>query len=317
MASRYDRLSDGSWTSTHAGAYRLCAATELACAADTDAGALREFGQRWGVSSLYPDYRRMLERERPDIVSICVPTPRHAAVFHDVCASGAAAVFLEKPVAASSAEARGFPAAAAGRPVAVNYFRRWNPALAALREEMAAGGLGRPFRATVYYVKGLLGNASHYIDLMRWFFGEPAKVRAWRRFAHPGQEEAADFEMEFPGGMIAAFLHVPPPGYVFLEADILLERGRVVIGQRGQRIARYPVADEPHFGMFRILASEGRGEETGWRNCPLRAVEQLVACVERGGEPACALEDGLRALALCEEILDSHDGEVLTESAPR
>jgi predicted dehydrogenase len=261
----------------------------------------------------------MLERERPAIVSICVPTAQHSGVFHDVCASGAAAVFLEKPVAACSAEARKFPVAAAGRPVAVNYFRRWNPAMGALKEEIARGDFGKPIRTTIYYVKGLVGNASHYVDLVRWLFGEPLRVRALRGFAYPDQEESADFEMEFPSGMLATFLHIPPPGYVFLEVDILLERSRVVIGQRGQRIFRHPVIDEPHYGMFRIVASEGSGEETGWRNCTLRAVEELVSCVERGGQPACTLDDGLRALAICEDVLGAwqKDKQIHMESVPK
>ncbi|MEE9274077.1 MAG: Gfo/Idh/MocA family oxidoreductase [bacterium] len=303
IAGGYDRSPGGEWTVTHAGAYRLCPRTELAAAADVSGGALAAFGKRWGVESLYADYREMLERERPEIVSLCLPAGEHFEAFRAACAAGARAVFLEKPIAREAEAARRMPALAEGRPVAVNYFRRWNPTLAGLREEIGRGAHGRPLRVTVHYVKGLAENASHFIDLLRWFFGEPGEIRLLRAFEGPEGDPAADFELVFGEGLIATFLHVPAPGYVLHEVDIFTERGRLIVAQRGEKLLRLPAAEEPHGRGFRILRLEGGAAETEWRNCPLRAVEELVGCIEGGGAPACALEDGIRALEICGEIL--------------
>ena len=303
IAGGYDRFSDGKWTSTHAGAYRLCPRTELLAAVDIDRQALSAFAKRWCVERTYSDYREMLDRERPDIVSVCLPTEGHHDAFQACCAAGARAIFLEKPVATSIEEAVEMPALASGRLVAVNYFRRWNPSLQKLKEELESGELGRPIRVIVHYVKGLVGNASHYVDLLRWFFGEPEGVRALRAFERPGEEPAADFEMAFPEGLVATFLHLPEPGYVFLEVDLFTESGRVVLAQRAQQIFRFPLVEEPHFRRFSIVDHSAEAVETQWRDCTFRAVEELIDCLEEGGgRPACSLEDGIRALAICRTI---------------
>ena len=63
------------------------------------------FGERWGVSRLYRDYREMLAKEQLDIVSVCTPTRSRAEVVEAVVESGVKAVFLEKPLARTLREA--------------------------------------------------------------------------------------------------------------------------------------------------------------------------------------------------------------------
>ncbi len=303
VAGGYDLFADEKWTVTHAGAYRLCPKTDLVSAADVSAATLSDFGERWKISPLYSDYREMLEKERPDIVSICTPVEEHLNAFRCACEAGVQAIYLEKPVAGSLDEARMMPALTGERPVAVNYFRRWNPSFRELKEELDGGSWGRTVRVTVHYVKDVLENASHFIDLLRWFFGEPEAVRPLRVFDGEEREKAADFEVAFSGGVLATFLHLPRPGYVFHEVDIFTERGRVVIGQRGQSLQRFRAGEEPHYRMFRIVPTESKAIETDWRNCTLRAVEDLIRCLEGGGVPACGLGDGIRSLEMCEKIL--------------
>lgn len=303
IAGGYDRFSGGAWAATHAGGYRRCRSAALVAAADPDPTARAGFGERWGLDRLYGDYREMLERERPDIVSVCLPTKGHFGAFRAACEAGARAIFLEKPVAADVVEARRMAELAGGRPVAVNYFRRWNPSLQALRGELAGGGQGRPLRAAVRYVKGLAENGSHWVDLLRWFFGEPVGFRVLRAYEEPAEDPAADFELDFGGGLLAVFLHLPEVDYVFHEVDILTDRGRVTIAQRGQELARSGRVEEPHYRRFDILRAEGAPQETEWRDCPARAVEELVGCIEGGGRPSCALADGIRALEICADVL--------------
>jgi predicted dehydrogenase len=303
VAGGYDRFARGQWTVTHAGAYRFCTRTDLVAAADISPDVLSTFGKTWGVEHLYADYQEMLAREQPDIVSICLPPGGHFKAFRAACEAGARAIFLEKPIAHDLEEARRMPALAGGRPVAVNYFRRWNPTLRTVREDLRRGNHGCPRRVTVHYVKGLVGNGSHFVDLLRWFFGEPVKTQPFRLFGEPQEDPAADFEMLFADGLVATFLHIPRPDYVLQDLDIFTDRARLIIGQRGQKILRFLPVEEPHYRMFPILRLDGRIGETQWRNCSLRAVEELIACLEGGGVPSCTLEDGLRTLEICRGVL--------------
>lgn len=303
VAGDYDRFAKGQWTVTHAGAYRFCARTDLVAAADTSAEALSAFGGTWGVRNLYADYREMLARMEPDIVSICLPPEAHLKAFEAACEAGARAIFLEKPVAQDLEEARRMPAVAGGRPVAVNYFRRWNPTLRSLREDLRMGVYGRPIRVTVHYVKGLVGNGSHFVDLLRWFFGEPVETRPLRIFDEPKGDPGADFEMGFEGALVATFINLPHPDYILQDLDIFTERARLVMGQRGQKLLRFLPVEEPYYRMFPILRLDGGVRETEWRNCSLRAVEELITCLEGDGNPSCTLDDGLRSLEICRWVL--------------
>ena len=303
IAGGYDRLAERKWAVTHAGGYWLCPRTRLTAAADSSGEALSVFGDRWDMANLYHDYRDMLDRERPDIVSICLPVDGHVEAFQAACDRGARALFLEKPAARHIEEVRGMSALAGAKPVAVNYFRRWNPTLRALKEELGRGEYGCPLRVTVHYVKGLLSNGSHFIDLLRWFFGEPTQARTIRVYEQPPGDAAADFELTFEGGVVAVFLHIPNPVYVLHDVDIFTEQARLVIGQRGQKILRFRATQDPYYQMFDILRLDGGVAETEWRDCSLRAIEEIVECLDRGGTPACTLEDGARAVALCRDIL--------------
>jgi len=298
IGSGYDRDPKARWSFTHAGAYRLAAGVRLVAAADPSKKARTSFLKKWGIDQTFQDHRRMLEEIRPDIVSIALPTELHARAFKDSLALGAKAVFLEKPLARKLSEARQIVRAAKGHLVQVNYFRRWNPTLLKLREDLRSGTLGRSKSAVFRYTKGLYGNASHFIDLARLFWGEPTSVVPYGKVSRTDGDPGADFALRFKGGLTAHFLHVPDPGFVFFDADILTTKGRVVIGQRGQTLEKHRTALEPHYRMFKTLRRVSE-KETDWRVSMKEAVSGLVRCLKNGGRPRCTVEDGLRVVEIC------------------
>ncbi len=294
----YDRRARARWSFTHAGAYQLSPRTQLVAAADTNKSALARFGRKWGVRELFTDYQQMLEEHQPDIVSLCLPTSLHWQAFRDVCKRNVGAIFCEKPLSENLRQARQMARLAKGRLVTVNYVRRWNPSLVRLRSEIMKQRLGKPKNVVVRYTKGLFGVGSHFVDFARWFWGEPTEVRRLSRVERPGGDPGVDFLLRFRPGPVVYFLHVPDPGYVFLDVDILTDRGRIVIGQRGQEIERSRAVPEPHFQHFRILRRVST-QETAWRDCLPSAVLELVRCLDNGSQPSCTVEDGLRAVEIC------------------
>ena len=128
-----DTIAGPSWALqpySHAGAYQRCSRTALVAAADPNEERRTNSGRRRAVTALYADYREMLERERLDIVSICVPTRAHARVAMDVAARGVKGIYLEKPIAQSLREATTYRTPAFRRhnvAVAVNHMRTWDP----------------------------------------------------------------------------------------------------------------------------------------------------------------------------------------------
>jgi predicted dehydrogenase len=87
-------------------AYRGLSDVRLVAVADSDPEGLRAAGERTGAERLYSDYREMLDKERPDLVSVC---PRWVDCHADMVIACANArvkgIFCEKPFARTLAEA--------------------------------------------------------------------------------------------------------------------------------------------------------------------------------------------------------------------
>jgi len=131
----------------------------------------REFGVR-----AYTSVERMLEAERPDIVSVASLEWDHEQPVLLSLEAGCH-VLCEKVMAHTIAVGEGMVAAArrAGRTLGVNYNYRSVPAHRLIREEIARGGFGAPalYCATMHSYLW-----SHLLDLLRYFFGDPVEVTA-------------------------------------------------------------------------------------------------------------------------------------------
>jgi predicted dehydrogenase len=304
IAGGYDPPPPLEWSVTHAGGYLLCPDTELIAAADRDEKALLDFGSKWSVNKLYADYRELLEEEKVDILSICLPTEYHYRVFKDALNYDIDAFFIEKPLSYNFEEAEELIKISEGKVAAVNYFRRWNPSFGRLKQEFGEGRYGRIVKAQVFYTKGVIHNASHAIDLLRYLVGEPSGGRCISEIPAGAEDGEADFYLDFNGDTRVYFVNTQGCGYNIFEIDILAERGRVSIKQRGQQIERFDVIEEPFYKKFDIIEEE-MVEETEWRNCTTRAITEIVNCRLHGGSPSCTMVDGVRALEISLVVVES------------
>jgi myo-inositol 2-dehydrogenase/D-chiro-inositol 1-dehydrogenase len=138
-------------------------------------------------ATVYPGIADMLDAETLDGVLIVVPTDRHLQVITEVAARGLP-ILCEKPCGLTVAHTRAAVAAtdAARVPFQVAYWRRYVPALRALRDAIAAGELGTVHLVACYqwddrpptdefraHSGGILIDMGvHEFDEMRWLTGQ-------------------------------------------------------------------------------------------------------------------------------------------------
>lgn len=302
IAGGYDLSVPNEWSLTHAGAYHLCPRTKLVAVADPDLEKLQSFQKKWNVEQGYADYSELLKNESIDIVSLCLPTEHHFAAFKVSVKYDVKAVFCEKPLSYNIDEAQSIAEIAGGRVVSVNYFRRWNPTIAGVAKDIKKGKFGRTINVIVRYTKGLLTNGSHLIDLARWFWGEPKNINFIRTVHDDPVDPGVDFSLTFENEVTVYFINIPEVDYVFIDADILMEKGRIIIGQRGQQVQLHTVIQEPYYRLFNSL-NLTEETETEWKNCTTRAVNEIINCMEKGGQTSCTIEDGCRVLEICSSII--------------
>jgi predicted dehydrogenase len=137
---------------------------QVVAVADPDARGRAAAAARLGVKNAYADYRLMLKKEKPQIVSVA---DRHLDQHRDLvvaCARAGASIFLEKPMARTLAEADEMVRACETHHVklAIAHQTRYSPRLARVRELIAArpGQGGQPrWRAGPDGAR----NAHHYL----------------------------------------------------------------------------------------------------------------------------------------------------------
>ena len=292
---------------THAGAYVACPDTELIAVADVDRALAREAAARWRAADAYGAADELLAGARPELVSLCTPDPTHAGLLEQILtAPGVRGVLAEKPLAGDAAEAAGLTRLARDRGVvlAVNYSRRFAPAIAAVAGAIAAGELGQLQHVHGTYGKGLRHNGTHWLDLLRMLAGDPVSARGWDRLEEGGADPSLDAELLLPGGAGARLAALDAREFTAFEFELTGTAGRVRLASAGHRIERWAVGPDERYPGYRGLVAD-ETEDGVLRDVTLHAVSDLVRCVDGGGEPACSGRDATSALLIAEAIATS------------
>ncbi len=149
---------------------------QLVGVADTNEQCLKNAMSRFHVAG-YVDYRQMIEETHPDLVAVVVPTQLHFEVAAYAMGQGCN-VLLEKPMASTIEEALTLIQIARTQSVklAIGHVERFNPAIIAVKQRIAAEELGRvfhmharrlgPFPPRIRDVGVTLDLATHDIDVM-------------------------------------------------------------------------------------------------------------------------------------------------------
>jgi predicted dehydrogenase len=185
---------------THAAAVVALPNAHLVAVTDAVPGKGRSFAAERGVA-WEADSGALLARPDIDVVSVCVPSGRHADIGVEVARAGKHLV-MEKPleITLEAADRLLDATASAGVLLTVISQHRFDPGPRRLRELVDQGRLGRLilgdavikwYRSQSYYDSGdwrgtwavdgggaLMNQGVHYLDLLCWIMGEVEEVTA-------------------------------------------------------------------------------------------------------------------------------------------
>lgn len=296
---------------SHAQAYQVCPATALAAVCDPDPARREACARRWGAPRAYADAAELMARERPKLVSICSPDPTHydlALLALD--SPGLRGILMEKPIALTLDQARTVVERAGqkGVALAVNYIRRYAPGFQELKAYLAGGVLGDLQALTGFYTKGVFHSGTHLFDLVRLLAGplagEVVSVQGQRAPDLDQPDPGLDLVLEFASGL-RGFIHAcDHRAHKIFELDLVGTLGRARVIGPLQRTEISFLAPDPYYSGFRCLTPDHCRQQL-LTDVILHAVADLARCVEQGGRPLCAGDDGLAALAIAQAALDS------------
>lgn len=268
---------------THAAAYQACSRTELVGVCDSDPACVDRCGRHRCVSVRCTDHRELLELCRPAIVSIAVPTIRHAQILDDVLSfPGVQLVICEKPITLDSREAISLveQAELIGCRLLVNYSRHYLPGMARVGRWIAQGRIGEFRLANAYYTKSVMHNGTHLIDLLRWWLGELRVVQASPAHWSGGMVEYCDVIFETPESSRVNMYALDAREYSLFEIDILGSAGRIMVTDGGDSITIREVRPHTAFPGYRELGPVLDEEHGCLRDMMLRVVDVGVDLLE-------------------------------------
>lgn len=263
------------------------------------------------------DYHAVLDDPAIDAVVVSLPHHLHETACVEAADRGKH-ILLDKPIARTVDEADRIIEAARRNSVTlmIGHQMRFYPLFRKMHDLIASRALGRPIYAETchhqkfYYTTAsnwrvkastgggcVIGSGIHNIDLMRWFFGEPAEVFALgvHDLARLDGEAAASISIRFQQGTLVNFTcnwvcHGAMDGYDWGEWAVFCEKGDIAC-HRSLTVGR-------EYGKtVEVVDLEKYPCESIWTH--------FADCVVNRTEPLINGPDARRSLALVRDIYQS------------
>jgi myo-inositol 2-dehydrogenase / D-chiro-inositol 1-dehydrogenase len=188
-------IGSGRIARTHAAAYESVARGRLTACNDVSLPAAQTFAAENGLR-IYPDMNEMLADHAIDAVIIATPNGLHAEQTIAALRAGKH-VFCQKPIAMTLEEADAVMVESERHPDQIlqyGFMLRFTPPMTAVKQRLAAGGLGDPIisRSAIFGWEPsapwfydpkqgggvILDTMVHFADLLIWLFGAVDYVHA-------------------------------------------------------------------------------------------------------------------------------------------
>ncbi len=307
---------------SHMGSYRDVPEVQVVGASDLYAEQREAFGQRWGIPDdhLYESYEEMLERGRPDIVSVCTHVAPRANVTLDIARMvregriDVKCIWVEKPMAVSLGEADAMVEACqeAGIVLIVNAMRASDVYFRRARALIDEGVLGKMLQVTGHGSGALAHMGVHWLGAMCVLAGGSERV-SWLVGEAESDEKVAEggdltgnAYLAFEGGA-RGFCRMMPSGASTWTIDAIGELGtiRIYNGNAGYEFELWKLGEFVEGARPTPVRHVFPRPQRIW-SAQVGQVKDAIVCIETGKTPNCSGDMGRHLLEIAIAIRESH-----------
>jgi predicted dehydrogenase len=270
----------------------------------------------FGVSA-YQDIDQMLEKERPDLVSLCLPNQGHFQATLRVIEAGFP-LLVEKPLVFDLREADTLLNEAAKRSLffAINFNHRYARPVQLAHQAIESGRVGDLTFATWRFGgegnsdhphANLIETQCHGFDMLEWLCGPIDSVMAQMTDKTGGGYRTLVLALHFANGAVGSLVGSYDTSYAYPDTHLVEvngSKGRVQIEDTVRRYSFHTVGNETgeiwQAGYFNDLDRE-------FHRTFDRHMDALFAAFREGKEPPIHAQAGRRALLLAQAAIQSFE----------
>ena len=262
------------------------------------------FSKAYQVPS-YSSVDELLDRETPDLVSICSPSEFHFAQVMQCIETAVPMVWLEKPPVLSLSELDGLIDAADrygnNTRILVNFQRRYQDSYNELKRIYQNGEFGDCRGITLTYSRGLETNGSHMLDIL--FHITAATGSNILQWVEKSERESPNFSLMLSGGLPVMVQGMELP-YHCIDISLTFEHGRASVIHGGMKIELEQKIEHeffPGFHRLQYLPDVLLAEDDLLQGMQ-RALSDLIDSSEQQREPFSNLKSAQKTQSLMEEV---------------
>ena len=229
---KYDLKEPKNIVQTHARAFDLHDKFELVGGIDPSIENREKFEESYGICT-FKNIISAFESMKADVVVIASPTNFHLENLKEVLLCCKPKVILmEKPAAYLKEEAHEMSRMSlkSSVPILINLVRRVDISVKEIMKKINKGVIELPCKGVVWYSKGLIHNACHFIDLLSLWLGAPKKIDV----LNPGRK-INDFDCEpdlcvYFSDSSVYFLAIDNEDFSYYNIELLAKNGKLNFG---------------------------------------------------------------------------------------
>jgi myo-inositol 2-dehydrogenase / D-chiro-inositol 1-dehydrogenase len=314
------------WGREHARVFSSRPDTELCAVVGRSAERTSARAGEFGVSG-YVDLDEMLDREHPDLVSLCLPNEGHFEPTLKVIRAGFP-LFVEKPLVFELDQADVLLREAAARSLffGINFNHRYARPVVLAAEAVRAGRLGELVFATwrfggeqgtsAHRHANLIETQCHGLDMLEYLCGPVDSVMAQMTDKTGRGWSTLAVALHFAGGAVGSLVGTYDSSYAYPGTHLVELNGtdgRVLIEDTVRRYAFTRAGSETsEVWQAGYFDDAGRGFHRTFD----RHVDAMLAAFRDGQEPPVHARAGRRALALAHAIIRSFETGSRVATAP-
>lgn len=303
-------VGTGGWGRQHARVFSAHPDVAFCAIAGRNPERTERRAEEYGVRA-YTDIDEMLDRERPDLVSLCLPNQGHFAPTMKVIQAGYP-LLVEKPLVFELAEAEALLAAAGDRFFAICFNHRYAKPVRLAKEAISQGRLGDIVFATWRFggegssdhpYANLIETQCHGFDMLEHLCGPISAISA----EMTEKRSTLVLSLRFSSGAVGSLVGSYDTSYAY-QATQRIE----VSGTKG----RVTIDDTVRRYTFNAAGSElGETWEAGYFNDFDREfhrtfdlyIDDMIQAFKRGDSAPIHARAGQRALTLAHAAIQAYE----------